>query len=93
MWKMTPQQVLQSAFDRLHVDKYIDVQRLTRGKYMDNLEFMQASGEQTCLFLHVSGEPHRQEYFLLLLLLMMSAACGATSSVELQSPPHHTLAR
>ncbi len=34
-------QVLQSAFDRLHIDKHIDVQRLTRGKYMDNLEFMQ----------------------------------------------------
>ncbi|CAM9494549.1 unnamed protein product [Ectocarpus sp. 12 AP-2014] len=33
--------VLQSAFDRLHIDKHIDVQRLTRGKYMDNLEFMQ----------------------------------------------------
>lgn len=33
--------VLQSAFDRLHIDKHIDVQRLIRGKYMDNLEFMQ----------------------------------------------------
>ncbi|CAM9285461.1 unnamed protein product [Hapterophycus canaliculatus] len=33
--------VLQSAFDRLKIDKHIDVQRLTRGKYMDNLEFMQ----------------------------------------------------
>lgn len=33
--------VLQSAFDRLHIEKHIDVQRLTRGKYMDNLEFMQ----------------------------------------------------
>ena len=34
-------QVLQSAFDRLHIEKHIDVQRLIRGKYMDNLEFMQ----------------------------------------------------
>ncbi|CAN0236281.1 unnamed protein product [Ascophyllum nodosum] len=33
--------VLQSAFDRLHIEKHIDVQRLIRGKYMDNLEFMQ----------------------------------------------------
>lgn len=33
--------VLQTAFTKLHVDRHIDVDRLIKGKYQDNLEFMQ----------------------------------------------------
>ena len=33
--------VLQTCFTKLHIDKFIDVDRLISGKYMDNLEFMQ----------------------------------------------------
>ena len=33
--------LLQSAFDRARVSKPVDVNRLIRGKYQDNLEFMQ----------------------------------------------------
>lgn len=33
--------VLQSAFDKVGLKKYIDVQKLTRGRYQDNLEFLQ----------------------------------------------------
>lgn len=33
--------ILQSAFTKAGVDKYIDVDRLISGRYMDNLEFMQ----------------------------------------------------
>jgi len=33
--------VLQSSFDRLGIDRYIDVPKLIRAKYQDNLEFMQ----------------------------------------------------
>ncbi|CAM9777208.1 unnamed protein product [Chrysoparadoxa australica] len=33
--------VLQTSFDRLKISKHIDVDKLIRGKYQDNLEFMQ----------------------------------------------------
>lgn len=33
--------ILQSAFDRNHIDKHIDVDKLIRAKYQDNLEFLQ----------------------------------------------------
>lgn len=33
--------VLQTAFTKLRVDRHIDVDRLIKGKYQDNLEFMQ----------------------------------------------------
>lgn len=33
--------VLQKCFTNLKIDKYVDVDRLIRGKYQDNLEFMQ----------------------------------------------------
>jgi RP/EB family microtubule-associated protein len=33
--------VLQRVFDRKKIDKHIDVEKLIRGKYQDNLEFMQ----------------------------------------------------
>jgi RP/EB family microtubule-associated protein len=33
--------ILQSCFTKLHIDRFIDVDRLISGKYMDNLEFMQ----------------------------------------------------
>ena len=33
--------ILQTAFTKLNIDKYIDVDRLISGRYMDNLEFMQ----------------------------------------------------
>jgi len=33
--------VLQSAFDKVGLKKYIDIQKLTRGRYQDNLEFLQ----------------------------------------------------
>ena len=33
--------VLQAAFDRLNMKKQIDVEKLIKGKYQDNLEFMQ----------------------------------------------------
>jgi RP/EB family microtubule-associated protein len=33
--------VLQTCFTKLLIDKFIDVDRLISGKYMDNLEFMQ----------------------------------------------------
>lgn len=33
--------ILQSAFTKVGVDKYVDVDRLISGRYMDNLEFMQ----------------------------------------------------
>lgn len=33
--------ILQTCFTKLHIDKFIDVDRLITGKYMDNLEFMQ----------------------------------------------------
>jgi RP/EB family microtubule-associated protein len=41
--------LLQSAFDRARVSKPVEVNRLIRGKYQDNLEFMQwcVSGIQT----------------------------------------------
>ena len=33
--------ILQTCFNKLHIDKFVDVDRLISGKYMDNLEFMQ----------------------------------------------------
>jgi len=33
--------ILQGAFQSLNVDKHVDVDKLTRAKYQDNLEFMQ----------------------------------------------------
>jgi RP/EB family microtubule-associated protein len=33
--------ILQAAFDRNHIEKYVDVDKLIRGKYQDNLEFLQ----------------------------------------------------
>ena len=33
--------LLQTAFTKLSIDKYVDVDRLISGRYMDNLEFMQ----------------------------------------------------
>lgn len=33
--------ILQTCFNKLHIDKAIDVDRLIKGQYMDNLEFMQ----------------------------------------------------
>ena len=33
--------ILQTCFAKLHIDKTIDVDRLIRGQYMDNLEFLQ----------------------------------------------------
>eukprot|EP00395_MALV-II_sp_L67-2_P000142 gene142-22_t len=33
--------LLQAAFDRLHISRNIDVDKLIRGKYQDNLEFLQ----------------------------------------------------
>lgn len=33
--------ILQTCFTKLHIDKFVDVDRLISGKYMDNLEFMQ----------------------------------------------------
>lgn len=33
--------VLQSVFDKLGLEKYIDVQKMIKGRYQDNLEFLQ----------------------------------------------------
>ena len=33
--------ILQRAFDKRGIEKYIDVEKLVRAKYQDNLEFMQ----------------------------------------------------
>ena len=33
--------ILQSSFDKQHIDKHIEVERLIKGKYQDNLEFLQ----------------------------------------------------
>lgn len=33
--------ILQDCFSKLHIERFIDVARLTGGRYMDNLEFMQ----------------------------------------------------
>jgi RP/EB family microtubule-associated protein len=33
--------VLQTAFSKLGIEKHVDVDRLVKGQYMDNLEFMQ----------------------------------------------------
>lgn len=33
--------VLQNAFDRVGIERHVDVDKLIRGKYQDNLEFMQ----------------------------------------------------
>lgn len=33
--------LLQTGFTKSNIDKYVDVDRLISGKYMDNLEFMQ----------------------------------------------------
>lgn len=33
--------ILQTCFTKLHIDKFVDVDRLIMAKYMDNLEFMQ----------------------------------------------------
>ncbi|GFE52762.1 microtubule associated protein protein [Babesia ovis] len=33
--------ILQSVFTRIGIDKHIDVQKLTKGRYQDNLEFLQ----------------------------------------------------
>jgi hypothetical protein len=33
--------ILQACFTKLNIDRFIDVDRLISGKYMDNLEFMQ----------------------------------------------------
>ena len=33
--------ILQTCFTKLHIDRFVDVDRLISGRYMDNLEFMQ----------------------------------------------------
>jgi hypothetical protein len=33
--------ILQAAFNKLNIAKTMELERLTRGKYQDNLEFMQ----------------------------------------------------
>lgn len=33
--------ILQTCFTKLNIEKFVDVDRLIGGKYMDNLEFMQ----------------------------------------------------
>ena len=33
--------VLQTGFDKLKIDRFVDVQKLVRAKFQDNLEFMQ----------------------------------------------------
>eukprot|EP00602_Paraphysomonas_sp_CaronLab_P010138 CAMPEP_0185030316 /NCGR_PEP_ID=MMETSP1103-20130426/17211_1 /TAXON_ID=36769 /ORGANISM="Paraphysomonas bandaiensis, Strain Caron Lab Isolate" /LENGTH=311 /DNA_ID=CAMNT_0027565395 /DNA_START=25 /DNA_END=960 /DNA_ORIENTATION=+ len=33
--------VLQTCFTKLHIDRHVDVDRLIKGRYQDNLEFMQ----------------------------------------------------
>lgn len=48
--------VLQKCFQGLKIDKYIEVDRLVRGKYQDNLEFMQWF--KKFYELNASGQPY-----------------------------------
>lgn len=41
VWPPGNYKLLQTAFTKLSIDKYVDVDRLITGRYMDNLEFMQ----------------------------------------------------
>lgn len=38
---VTNYKVLQTCFTKLHIDRHVDVDRLIKGRYQDNLEFMQ----------------------------------------------------
>lgn len=48
--------VLQKCFTALKIDKYVEVDRLIRGKYQDNLEFMQ--WYKKFYELNASGQPY-----------------------------------
>ena len=38
---MSNYKILQNCMTKNHVDKFVDVDRLVKGRYQDNLEFMQ----------------------------------------------------